>query len=183
WLHATGVGSASQQESTYDAMTLWAPSSGDTLLRNSAVGTATTPELTGGFVPRPDHTAVWGAVYRVDATGKRIGTVGCAQIFLDDLPSPASTADQRYILGVLPTTIDRQVRTERSGRWFFGNIKPGRHTFKVSVDNGQTFIAEKTVYVPLARENALSEYKAIMVNMGIDVPGPDPTPADCPADF
>ena len=103
-------------------------------------------------------------------------------IFLDQLPHPATSADQRYGGGLLPTTLDRLSRTDRSGQWLFGNVQPGLHTFKVSLDGGRTFIASKTVYIPLARREALGEYKSILVNMGIDVSGPYLTPADCPPD-
>jgi hypothetical protein len=180
WVHVLGQGSVTDSDATYDSLTLWVPESGDKLVRIGTIGTVATSETTANFVSKDDHVPVQGTVYRVDTTGRRIGMVGCAKIFLDDLPSPALVADQRYVDGVLPTTLAKQARTERSGRWYFGNIAPGLHTFKVSLDEGQTFLAQTTVYVPLARQDASSPFKATLVHLGIDVPGPDPTPANCP---
>jgi hypothetical protein len=182
WLHVAGNGSAGAPESTNDSLTLWAPRSGDTLARIGNVGTAGVFETTAGFSASADRVAIQGTVYRVDPTGKRTGTIGCAKIYLDNLASPALDVAQRYVSGTLPAPLHSLERTERSGRWFFGNVAPGLHTFRVSVDDGQTFLATKTVYVPFARKDARGDAKAMMVFMGIDVPGADPTPANCPAD-
>jgi hypothetical protein len=182
WVHVLGQGPATDPQSTYDSLTLWVPASGDTLVRIAVVGTAATAETTGQFTARPDHVSVQGTVYRVDVRGRRVGMIGCAKIFLDNLPSPALSADQRYFDEVLPTLLDRQNRTQRTGKWYFGNVAPGRHTFKASVDDGQSFLAQTTAYVPVARQDASGAFKHVVVILDIDVPGPDPTPASCPED-
>jgi hypothetical protein len=182
WVHVVGQGPVTDSMSTYDSLTLWVPASGDQLVRIATLGTAATAETTGWFTARPDHVSVQGAVYRVDATGRRVGRIGCAKIFLDNLPSPALSADQRYIDGVLPTPLDRRSRTQRTGQWYFGNVAPGQHTFKASVDDGQSFLGQTTVYVPMARKDASGPFKHVAVILDIDVPGPDPTPVSCPAD-
>src|SRR5690349_12252213 len=46
WLHVVGSGPATQPDSTYDSLTLWAPDSGDTLVRVGQVGTASVSEIT-----------------------------------------------------------------------------------------------------------------------------------------
>jgi hypothetical protein len=157
------------------------PDSGENVIRISQVGTASTAEMTGNFVGKQDQVAIGGAVYRVDAKGKRIGSIGCARVYVDDEQHPSTTTDQRYIAANgLPTTIDKLDKTLSSGKFYFGNITKGKHTFKVSVDEGKNFIATLEVFVPLTRDDATGDFKNVLVLMGIDVPGADPTPAGCP---
>lgn len=188
WIHVKGVGPASDPKSTYDSLSLDAPDSGEVIIRASTVGTAATAEMTGGFKSKDDEIAIGGAVYTVDSKGKRTGSVGCATVHIDDASHPAMANDQRYIASTgLPTTLDKQSKTLRSGKFYFGNIKPGTHKFKVSVDGGQTFLKQLNgtdtleVFLPFARKDATSDFKSFLVLMGIDIPGADPTPKDCPA--
>lgn len=191
WIHVTGSGTT--KDDTYDSLSLSAPDSQDNLIRISLVGTVATAESTGGFKSDPTKVAIGGAVYRVDDTGKRVGTIGCAQIYMDGDAHPKEGVDQRYVQGVLPTTWEMRQKTERTGKFYFGNVDKGEHTFKVSVDGGKTFLKLRPteggdlidalpVKVPFVRNDASGPYKSFLVLFGIDVPGADPTPADCPPD-
>lgn len=183
-LHVKGVGPLERAGSTYDAFSYYAPKAGDNFLRVGTASTADVASGTGAFQRMPDRAPVSGAVYLVDASDKRIGAVGCAQLFLDDQPHPALDAAQRYELATrFPTTLDKQVMTLAGlGRFYFGNVAPGAHVLKVSMDGGRTFLAEKSFFVPFARKDASAAYKEILYFVGIDISGPDPTPAGCPAD-
>jgi hypothetical protein len=191
WIHVTGSGTT--KDDTYDSLSLSAPDSKDDLIRISLVGTVATAESTGGFKSDPTKVAIGGAVYRVDSTGKRVGTIGCAQIYMDGDAHPKEGVDQRYVQGVLPTTWETRQKTERTGKFYFGNVDKGEHTFKVSVDGGKTFLKLRPteggenidalpVKVPFVRNDAKGPYKSFLVLFGIDVPGADPTPSDCPPD-
>lgn len=191
WIHVTGTGTT--DEDTYDSLSLSAPDSGDTLIRASFVGTVKLAEMTGGFTAMDSKVAIGGAVYRVDDKGKRIGTIGCAQIYMDGNAHPKEGVDQRYVQGALPTTWTTRDKTERTGKFYFGNVDKGEHTFKVSVDGGKSFLKLRpieggetveavTIKVPFVRSEAKGPYKSFLALFGIDVPGSDPTPADCPPD-
>jgi hypothetical protein len=188
WIHVIGYGPASDSMSTYDSLTLSAPDSGDNLIRISTVGTAATAETTGMFKADQSKIAIGGAVYISDSTGKRTGSIGCAQVYMDGTEHPAPGTDQRYIKGVLPTTWDKLQETELSGKFYFGNVGKGVHKFKVSLDKGATFVdlrkwdgsttKELEINIPFNRDDAKGEFKSFLVLFGIDVPG-GKTPAGC----
>lgn len=190
-VHVVGNGPADKATSTYDAIQYYAPNAGEMLLRINNVGTASVWGTAGAFTPRQDRAQLAGVVYRVDAAGKRVAPIDCAQVFLDDQPHPAEAVDQRYVASSgLPTTLDKQSRTlpHGSGKFYFGNLAPGLHSLRVSVDGGQTFLVlvdgdtKRSFFVPWTRAEASGNYKEIDTFLGIDVPGNDPTPANCPAD-
>jgi hypothetical protein len=192
WIHVIGAGPASVKESTYDSLSLSAPDSGDTLIRISTVGTASIAETTGKFTADKEKIAIGGAVYQIDNTGKRIGSVGCAQIFLDDNTTPpAEGADPlatRYVassglpapLGTTSPAINKTLAGAAGGKFFIGNVSKGKHTFKASLDGGKTFIAEAEIFIPFTRNEATGEFKNFLTLIALDVPGKDPTPAGCP---
>jgi hypothetical protein len=188
WIHVLGYGPASDSMSTYDSLTLSAPDSGDNLIRISTVGTAATAETTGMFKADQSKIAIGGAVYISEPGGKRTGSIGCAQVYMDGNEHPAPGTDQRYIKGVLPTTWDKLSETELSGKFYFGNVSKGVHKFKVSLDKGATFVdmrkwdgsltKELEINIPFNRDDAKGEFKSFLVLFGIDVPG-GKTPAGC----
>jgi hypothetical protein len=188
WVHVIGKGPASNSMSTYDSLTLSAPDSGDLLIRISTVGTAATAETTGDFKADQSKIAIGGAVYISDPTGKRTGSIGCAQVYMDGDVHPAPGTDQRYVKGVLPATWDKLSETELSGKFYFGNVTKGVHKFKVSLDKGASFVdlrkwdgtltKELEMNIPFARDDAKGEFKSFLVLVGIDVPG-GKTPAGC----
>jgi hypothetical protein len=180
-LHVVGVGAANNVASTFDALKLNFDASSDPLLRVQSNGTAALGATVGAYTAWQDRAELMVSVSFVSG-GQRVGAVGCAKAFLDDDPSAAQAADLRYVgANRLPTTLERQSATLRGeGRFQFGNITKGAHTLRVSVDDGASFIAEVPVYVPLTREEASSAYKSVHAELDIEVPGPDPTPADCP---
>jgi hypothetical protein len=195
WIHVTGYGPAGGGMSTYDSLSLGAPDSGDKLIRISTAGTATIAESTAKFTADMAKIAIGGAVYKTDATGKRIGAIGCAQVFLDDTTTlPTATDDPysiRYVaatglpapLGDTAPALNKTLSGTAGGKFFIGNVSKGKHTFKVSMDGGKTFIkeAEKEIYIPFTRAEATGETKAFLVLIGLDLPaGMDPTPAGCP---
>lgn len=181
WIHTKGVGAAADSKSTYDSLNLFVPRSGEKLVRISTSGTAASAEATGGFVGKADQVGVGGAVYSVDGNGKHTGTVGCATIHIDDQPHPATRYDQRYVASTgLPTSLEKQTQTLTSGKFYFGNLPPGKHTFRVSLDKGQTFLGEPLELVlPFARKDAAGEFKNVLVLFEIGIPGPNPTPKGC----
>lgn len=183
-VHAIGVGPVGDSSSTYDSIALYVREAGDNLLRVSSVGTAGIAGTAADFTPNDDKAALSGAVYQVDAKGKRIGQIGCAQIYLDDLPHPATSVAQRYnAANGIPTTLRRLDKTlTNSGRFYFGNLPKGQHTLRVTLDDGKTFIAERSVFVGKTRAEAGSPYKSVLYLVGIDVEGPNPTPTGCPSE-
>jgi hypothetical protein len=187
WIHVKGVGPKTDSMSTYDSLSLNAPDSGEVIIRISSAGTSTSAEATGGFTGKDDQVAIGGAVYTVDDSGKRTGSIGCATVYIDDQPHPALTNDQRYIAVTgLPTPLDKQSKTLRSGKFYFGNVTTGPHKLKVSIDGGATFLTllggskELSFSMPFARKDASSDLKSVLVLLGMDVPGANPTPASCP---
>lgn len=183
-VHAKGVGPADVAGSTYDSIAVHVPESGDNLMRVSSVGTAGLAGAAAGFTPADDKAALSGAVYQVNDQGRRVGAIGCAKVYLDDEPHPALSADQRYNASSgIPTTLTELQQTlANSGRFYFGNLSKGEHKLRVSLDEGRTFIAEKTVFVGKSRQEAASPFKAILYLVGIDVKGPNPTTATCPSE-
>lgn len=196
WIHVIGAGPKTTTTSTYDSLSLSAPDSGDKLIRISTVGTASIAEKSGKFTADQTKIAIGGAVYQVDGTGKRIGSVGCAQVFLDDSTTPAAEgADDfatRYVastglpapLGTASPALNKTLAGAAGGKFFIGNVPKGKHTFKVSMDGGKTFIkeAEKEIYIPFTRDEAAGDFKGFLTLIGLDVPGKDPTPAGCPTE-
>ncbi len=183
-VHAIGVGAPSESASTYDSISIYVPNTGEEVLRVSTVGTAGLAGAAADFKPLDERAPVTGAVYQVDATGKRIGQIGCAKVFLDGEPHPATSADQRYnAVNSIPTTLRKLDKTlANSGRFYFGNIPKGQHTLKVSLDDGKSFIAERSLFVGRARMEAESPFKSVLYLVAIDVMGPNPTPAGCPTE-
>ena len=183
-VHAIGVGPVSEGVSTYDSISLYVPNTGDNLLRVSTVGTAGLAAASADFKPADERTPVSGTVYQIDASGKRVGQIGCAKIFLDGEPHPATSADQRYnASNGIPTTLRRLDKTlANSGRFYFGNVAKGAHTLKVSLDDGKSFIAERSLFIGKSRAEADSPFKAVLYLVGIDVKGANPTPATCPSE-
>lgn len=183
-VHAIGVGPATDSGSTYDTISFYVPNTGDNLLRVSSVGTASLTGRAAVFTPADDTAALSGAVYQVSDSGQRIGAVGCAKIYLDDQPHPASALDQRYnASNGIPTELAKLDQTLKgSGRFYIGNLTKGEHRLRVSLDDGNTFIAERTVFIAQSRQEASSPFKSILYLVGIDVKGPNPTRADCPTE-
>jgi hypothetical protein len=183
-IHVEGAGDAAT--GTYDTVILnvYKDIPDDPLTRVSSAGTATIAEGSAGYTAKAEAAALSGAIYIVQ-NKMRVGAVGCAKIYVDDKPSPATEYDQRYIDGnSLPTTLDKQGQTLRSGRFFFGNLAKGKHTLKWSLDNGATFVGDPVeVFIGKGRMDASSAFKAILYQVGIDYIPPDgknPTPASCP---
>src|SRR5688572_24153178 len=135
WIHV--IGSGTTDADTYDSLSLSAPDSGDNLIRISTVGTVATAETTGGFKSDMSKVAIGGAVYSVDSTGKRRpGGIGCAKVYVDGEAHPLEGVDQRYVSGVLPTTWANLQETQRSGKFYIGNISKGKHKFMVKIGDG-----------------------------------------------
>jgi hypothetical protein len=183
-LHATGVGPVTESGSTYDTISFFSPNTGDNLLRVSSVGTAGLTGMAAGFTPAEDRAALSGAVYQVNDSGRRVGAIGCAKIYLDDLPHPAPGLDQRYNASSgIPTTLARLDNTlAGAGRFYIGNLTKGEHKLRVSLDDGKTFIAERSVFLGRSRQEAGSPFKSILYLVGIDIKGPNPTRPDCPTE-
>lgn len=181
WIHV--IGNGKDPMSTYDSLSYSAPDSGEKFLRISTVGTAGVAEGTGGFKADPTKIAIGGAVYSVDDTGKRVGAIGCAEVMIDDKPSPAEDVDQRYVASTgLPTTLDKLKQTlGGQGKFYFGNVTPGMHTFSVKV-GGKVLDQKLSLNVPFARNGATGPFQNVLVLIGIDIPGPNPTPAGCPTE-
>jgi len=177
---------------TYDTVIVNADTkTNDPLIRISNSGTLALAEGSGGFVSKPDRTPVTGSVYHAPG-GVRMGTVGCAKIFLDGKTVNDTESDQRYnaasglpgkfectAADVMCTPVQQ---TGSGGRFYIANMTPGRHTIKASIDNGATAIAEASFFIPFTRSQATSTTKSVLVQIGLDVDRPaNPTPAGCTA--
>ncbi|MEY4513424.1 MAG: hypothetical protein RLZZ450_5546, partial [Pseudomonadota bacterium] len=178
YVHGTGTGS----DGTTDTVLLNADVDiHDPLIRISTAGLGPLAGQTGGFTDRPDRAALTGAVYWL-VDNKRMGTIGCAKVYLDGLTGPDADSEQRYTgSSGLPVTLDMQSQTLKTGVFYFANIKPGAHTMKVSLDDGKTFIGEETkFYIPFARTEAKSDTKTVLAQLAFYVKGPsNPTPSTC----
>jgi hypothetical protein len=183
-IHVRGNGPIDASASTYDTIALYSFGAGDNLLRVSSVGTASLTGDTAAFTPAQDRVAFSGAVYVVNDSGRRMGTIGCAQVFIDDEPHPAVKYDQRYNASSgLPTILSSLDRTlAGSGRFYLGNLSTGQHTLKVSLDGGKNFILERPVFISKVRADASSPFKSLLYLVGLDIKGPNPMPADCPTE-
>lgn len=180
-LHVQGTGD--DKTGTYDSIICnvkW-NSPDDPLTRISSANTAGVAGQTGGFTAKQDQSAMSGGVYVVKG-GKRVGAIGCAQVYIDDEPHPATKYDERYIASSgLPTTLDMQDKTLKGrGTFLFGNLSKGKHHVKVTTDGGKTFFYETDVYITKVRDDATSNYKAVLYQVGLDVPDGDKyEPKDC----
>lgn len=167
------MGSGPDSDDTYDLIALNDDANnGETLLRISNVGLSALAENTAAYEGMPDKAALGGAIYLRPNGGPRVGTVGCAQVFIDDDTTGVNDAIAQRYNGPsgLPTTLTEQTRTNSSGRFFLGNIEPGVHTARVSMDGGQTFIGEPTEFrITAAREDALGEAKLIIYTLAVDL--------------
>lgn len=179
YVHGTGTGS----DGTTDTVLLNADVDiHDPLIRISTAGLGPLAGQTGGFTDRPDRAALTGAVYWL-VDNKRMGTIGCAKVYIDGLTAPDADSDQRYTgPSGLPVPLAMQSQTLRTGVFYFANIKPGSHTMKVSLDDGKTFIGEETkFYIPFVRSQAKSDTKTVLAQLAYYVKGSaNPTPKECP---
>jgi len=182
-IYIKGVGEAGGATSTYDTVMVNINlDSGDQLLRISSAGTLSLAEMSGDFKAKQDRAAVTGAVY-FSPKMVRKGAVGCAKIYVDGNADPtAHDFDQRYMgSNPLPARLEVQDQTSRRGQFYIANMTTGMHTLKVTLDDGVTFIAEQKIFVPFTRDEASSETKSMLVQVGIDVDvAANPTPASCP---
>jgi hypothetical protein len=183
-IYVEGVGPASTPNSTYDTCLLnFNVDAGDPLLRISSAGTYTLAANSGGYEAEADRAALSGGLYWAPE-GPRQGTVGCAQLCVDGSKMPNEEVSQRYIgPSGLPTTLDEQSETNRSGRFYLGNLTKGKHKMRASLDECETFIGEEVeFFVPVTRADAKSDLKAVLLQFGFDIALPqNPTPSDCPA--
>jgi hypothetical protein len=182
-IYVEGVGAANVPASTYDTIIPkhnW--DSGETLLRISTQGTLTLAESLSDFQANQDRAAVSGAVYWTTDGKLRKGAVGCAKIYIDGKTAPDDEQSQRYVGSTgLPAPLASQPQTvKNSGRFYIGNMTTGEHTLKVSVDDGASFIGEKTFFVGKARKDALSPTKSVIYQVGLDITAEtNPQPATC----
>jgi hypothetical protein len=180
-LHVIGTGEAPE---SHDSISLnFVATDSDGLLRASSSNLAQLVYGGSSVTPRPKRAMLWGSVGWRPRAGKPSRGIGCAQVFLDDAPSPDTVSDQRYVsANGLPTLLSIQDATPIGGlrSFFFGNIAVGAHTVRVSLDGGASFIAETHFVISRARQDALGPAAEIAYDLAIDVDAPrDPTPATC----
>lgn len=186
-IYVQGVGPAGDDApgSTYDTILLnFNPKAGDPLFRISTAGLLALAPGSADYEVKADRAAAAGAIYWAPSpAGTRKGSVGCAKICIDG-KTPAEDLDVRYIApnSTLPTTIDRQSETSRSGRFYVGNLTEGKHTLAASLDNCKTTLGDETeFFVPFSRGEAKSEVKAVLLQLFIDLDvASNPTPKSCP---
>ncbi|MET0285975.1 MAG: hypothetical protein ABW352_15945 [Polyangiales bacterium] len=179
-VYVVGVGPTDDDNSTYDTVLVsnnW--KSGDPLLRISDRRTLALALQRADFTARADRASLRGTVYWA-TNGTRRGTVGCAKVYIDGATQPDEDQVQRYG-GLLPVPLATQDQTSRLGTFYFGNIKVGLHSLRVSLDDGQTFLPTKSLFVGRTRPGAQSPTKAILYQFGVDLEATaDPTPESCP---
>lgn len=181
-LHVVGVGAAGVADSTYDTFIVNIDSkTPDSLIRISSAGTLALAEQTGGFVGKADRAALGATIYWSPG-GKRMGTVGCAKVYLDGQTTPDLTQDQRYNgTRGLPLTLEQQAQTTRGGRFYIANMTKGKHKVKVTLDDGASFLGSEIEFlVPATRADAKSPTKSVIVQLGVDIDLPaNPTKDTC----
>ncbi len=179
-IYVVGVGPADDANSTYDTVVVnenWR--SGEPLLRASNRQTLARATLGADFTARADRASLRGIVSWT-TQGLRRGTVGCAKLYIDGASQPDEDQVQRYG-SLLPVPLAVQDRTNRLGTFYFGNIKVGLHSLRVSLDDGQTFVGVRSVFVGRTRAGAQSPTKSILYQYGFDIEASsDPTPQSCP---
>ncbi|MET0282995.1 MAG: hypothetical protein ABW352_00935 [Polyangiales bacterium] len=181
-VYVAGVGPVEESTSTYDTVVVsnnW--ESGDNLLRISSRATLDLASITAAFKVRDDRASMTGAVYWTTNRVRR-GPVGCAKIYIDGASAPDEDQVQRYVdSSLLPVPLATLGETTRLGRFYFGNLKVGVHSIRVSLDDRQTVLAEKSFFVGRTRAGASSPTKSILYQFAIDIEATaDPTPALCP---
>jgi hypothetical protein len=140
-------------------------------------GSSRVAATTGAYTPRADRAALWGSVYWRRPGGERAGSVGCAMVALD-----GDDSDLRYVRELLPVRPAEQPATMQGARYsfVFGNIAPGAHTLRVSLDGGESFVASASFHIPRARQDALGPAQDVAYALAVDVEAAfDPTPAEC----
>jgi len=186
WVRGTGTGT----DATYDTVLVNASSeTSDKLIRIASSGLVSIAEGSAGFKGRSDRAALAGGIYWTP-NKTRMDTVGCAKVYLDGATGPDVEQDQFYNAAnglPAPRTCPEPAggcvpvsQTLSGGRFYFGNVKVGNHTLKVSLDDGKTFVGETKIFVPYSRAEAASPSKNVLVQMAIDLDVPaNPTPAGC----
>ncbi|HEX5660835.1 MAG TPA: hypothetical protein VFX59_26760, partial [Polyangiales bacterium] len=181
-LYVIGVGPADEPSSSADTVVLntdwWVKGS---LLRISTRGLEDESARTSEFTPRADRAALAGSIFWTQNRMRR-GSVGCAKVYIDGALAPDEDQAQRY-LGNTPLFLPLSVQpqTTRLGAFYFGNIRIGLHTIRVSLDDGRNFIGQAKFTVGRPRSGASSPTKVILYQISIDIEAPsDPTPATCP---
>lgn len=183
-LHVNGKGSAPDE--LFDFVSLnHSPGDGVSLLRASPIGLASLAQNTAGYGPLPDRAEVYGTVYWRPAGGTRRATVSGAQVFIDGAATGIDDSiSQRHTSDTgLPTTLQQLSCTKERGQFFIGNIGPGPHTARVSLDGGATFLGQPTHFViATTRQQARGAYKSIGYVLPIDLDLAEaPTPGgSCP---
>lgn len=177
------VGAGSGEEDAHDSVHLnFVAEYEPGLLWVGQNGLADLPATTGEYQDRADRAPLMGAIYWHRKDGPREGTVGCAKVFLDGSSSEMDDdSDQRYVAeNGLPTSPSRLTQTLPTGGFHFGNLTTGRHTLRVSVDGGQSFLGAEEFVVSRARQDALGPSPNILYVLSIDLEAEsDPTPEDC----
>jgi hypothetical protein len=181
-VYVVGVGPIEESTSTYDTVLVsnnW--ESGDKLLRISSRATLDLTAATAAFKVREDRASMTGAVYWTK-NRVRQGPIGCAKIYIDGASAPDEDQVQRYVNEtLLPVPLAAQGQTTRLGRFYFGNLKVGVHSIRVSLDDRQTTLAEKSFFVGRTRAGAQSPTKSILYQFAVDIEAEvDPTPVSCP---
>jgi hypothetical protein len=175
-------GEGDDKTGTYDSVitNVTGKSADDELTRISNASTATVAGMLSGFTAKGDKSAMSGGVYNVK-DGKRIGVIGCTKVILDGDAAKSTEADLRYVnTAGLPTTLASQDKTEKSrGAFLFANISKGKHTLELTVDDGKTTFGKTDFYIGLARDDAHSNYKGILYQIGIEIEGKNLTPDGC----
>jgi hypothetical protein len=181
YVHGTGVGN----DSTVDTVIANADPSDidDPLIRISTKGLSGVAEGSADYKAMPDRAGLTGAVYWL-LDHKRRGTVGCAKVYIDGATGPDLDQAQRYNApSGLPVPLTAQSETAAGGVFYFGNAKEGKHTLKVSLDDGKTFPGgETTVFIPFSNSEAMSDQKGVLVQMALYIEAPtNPTLSTCAA--
>lgn len=167
---------------TYDSVLLnFSWQHGDRRIRVPLVEMAGFEQAIAQVVPELDRAALTGHVYGGPANEVR-GSVACAELFLDDASTGMDQdAAQRYLASNrLPAAPQDQTHTSSSGGFYFGNLSPGTHRMRVTLDGGQTFVADEKVAITMVRADAWgpAELMLYQFDMHVDATS-DPTPSDC----
>jgi hypothetical protein len=185
------IGQATGPSGSHDSVLLhYDRSAGMPFVALASNGTTQVAQTTSLVTNRPDRAALWGTIYWRPRGGVRQDSVGCALVALDGAPVGDDLGSGlRYVYDLLPTLegdsmeIDQTVGGSRRS-FYYGNIAPGPHTVRVSLDGGKSFVAESSFVIGRTRADALGVAREIAYDLAIDVEASsDPTPRDCPLSF
>jgi hypothetical protein len=158
----------------------------DQLVRMSGEPTASVVPTVAGYTVKADRSAAAGAVYWKLPSDPVYGVVGCAQIETASGDVPDDW-DLRFFKDAIPSSLTewplvRGTRAE-DGRFFMGNIPPGKQTLVAKVNGEEIGRTDLFIFARTEASTMVGGTGANLFLAGIYIDAPagstNPTPAGC----